>query len=295
VTLEAQDLGEWVVPAIVQRYDQTGFWWIAVSRADPRGWRFATANPGLLDSFLALKDGTPDSIVEFASKSGVLGLCEHGLPQSHGSRLCPLEVKSKTRGRRERYLERFEHWRALATRAAALVALGDRLRIGDAPNDTIWRQAKPAWAGVADRAVFRAAALSAWPTPHARLPPDPLVYERGELGNEITAWLSWAWIQPSLYWGESDLPRFALRPAPLLSAGGLFAAIALQLAERVAEGAAKGRSPAVACAWCGKHVKLERRLGPKRRRQFCGTCRGSGRPAMMRQRERRARKARGRD
>lgn len=76
----------------------------------------------MLDQFLKLADGSAEAICHFASRFGILGLCEqHGQPTSHSAK-CDLIP-----GPSQFWAEPVDRWRFYAEQFQAILRLADEL------------------------------------------------------------------------------------------------------------------------------------------------------------------------
>lgn len=234
-------------------------------------------SPTMLNAFLRLADQVPEAIADFATRYGVLDICEHGLPSSHnrtadnrirGKGLHPfLATMSQEMvdgpsefhcggrllpGRRGNWhWEPLEAWRASARFARAILFIAKDLREGKSATDDAWAQ------------------LGAGPS----LPMSPverLGYQRSVLGRTVTHWLALGGVMPVLTWGiQSWRPRSAAQiddyaaPRIEFEAAGLFGALGLQLAMAIGYG--KGIA---ICSGCGK-LYFPKRAPSAGRRNFC--------------------------
>lgn len=89
-----------------------------------------TPNPnlhGLLDEFVKLADRRPEDILTFAQRWGVLGLCEHLVPEASCSHGC-----------RDNWLEPISAWRNYARRVQAILLVASKLHEGRVGAETDW-------------------------------------------------------------------------------------------------------------------------------------------------------------
>lgn len=99
--------------------------------ADSRDWELDThpENDGLLSGFLQLAEAsaTPEDVLAYARRYGLLLLCEHGRPWTHTLPYCPAVC--------HREGEPVEAWFQLARRLRALLAVAAALREGKTSRD----------------------------------------------------------------------------------------------------------------------------------------------------------------
>jgi hypothetical protein len=253
-------------------------------------WHSASAQPELLERFSALRDATSSEIVRFAKKWGVLGLCkEHGLPRTHAlgeftnvgrNQLCP-RVPQGRRGPRaigkstDIYVERFDHWQSLAARAGAVLEAAKLLYASKVVPRDLWRpiasnssETPPCTTAELQDRWVRKRGLS-----EKELSVELLSRQREDLGLAVDEWLLMSDVRPRFWWLENERPLVDFQPGPAGSQmGGLFAALALQLAYRVSRA---GR--VIECVECGKIEEPTRAPRPGER-TFCRDCRAAGVP-----------------
>jgi hypothetical protein len=208
----------------------------------------------MFEGFLALTEAQPERIREFAERWGMLGICEHGLPDSHN----PPPVGAYT-GRQywcvplgwynedRQCYEPIAIWRAFACEAYALARIGHRLMLGMVGE-------AEEWAIVYGRSGRRA------PWWEQTVEGEKMIVAR-----VVNEWLRIGNVRPVVEWRPR---RKYERPAVRFGgSSGLFGALALQLALAVA-----GMEGLAVCSHCRAEYMPQRR--PKAgQRNFCLECR----------------------
>lgn len=219
----------------------------------------------LLDRFVSLSNGSASAVKKFASKYGVLGICEHGLPCTHQS-CVPINsgwscmpmgwgrgdmANSPTHDP----WEPLSSWFSYSARARALLNIAARLHQGKCGLVNDWQQIH-----------------GTTPSQSLDNPSNDnekrLLIEKWILTGELNHWLSVGGVRPLIEWG---LGKGSTQPRIVLSSGrlpfGLFGAIGLQLLSAVA------RSDGLdVCCGCGTAYMPGRRPNPNRR-SYCPNCR----------------------
>jgi hypothetical protein len=227
--------------------------------------RWRTPARGLLPAFARMANAQPEEILDFTSRWGLLGLCEHGVPSSHNPP--PLRGGGHSGERTWCYpteQERIEDWRHFSSQARALLAIAVRVYRRKPGHPADWR-------------TVYARSPSPEEAPWWERTPNA---DARMLGLVIEEWLYLANIRPQFRWSE-EVGGFGFD----LGAPGLFAHLARELAFTVA------RFDGLAvCSGCGYPYVPERR--PRQDRlNFCSTCQDRGVPARLRKRKERARDA----
>jgi hypothetical protein len=250
--------------------------------------------PELLSDFVALADAPSGQYARYASRWGMLGLCNHMLPTDHPEhqplkqflgQTAGLELPSEGLCYSHQHQEGLDGWRYWARQARAVIELASALRKRHRGNPRRWEdlfELGP-WS---QREVFRAAEtnlldLYMGPSVRALRGPAPMVVERREA---ITAALDfWAWVaglRLSLRWETG-------RPESVWTGSGLFGAIGLRLHLAVT-----GAAGWAACSGCGSQHIPSRPTA--RTRSFCSDCRLKGVDRRLAQRDLRERRRRSR-
>jgi hypothetical protein len=228
--------------------------------------------PGMLQAFLDLADASPDAILSYALRWGVLVICDkHGLPASH----VPRKLFSRDALERPQcqplayenyqFWAPLEAWRHFSRKMRAILDIAARLYRGGTA-------AREQWAIVYEWSkVPFPETPPPWATSH-----DLLVGERALLGSVVAELLELGGVQPSFFWVDES-PRLTF------ASGDLFGALALELALAV------GRTDSLAaCSGCGMtYMPGKRRRGG--RRNYCESCQKRGVPVRDAARDYRAR------
>ncbi|HXG66630.1 MAG TPA: hypothetical protein VNO70_16135 [Blastocatellia bacterium] len=297
--LEAPPL---IVPARVELDGARLAWRL---RDGEQEWRRVHPGKNLLVDFVNLADGPDETIEWYASRWGVLGICEHGLPASHNPppfpvprekqkiaaklyhagiapRRLPLPASWEVpwcypRGWPYDCRESLDVWRRLSRQARAILKVADALHAG--------------WAGeLADwKAALRAKARDPWWKVFRELKPREQIEAGWQvLEKEVNAWLVTGNVRPQLYLVKG-VPSLKLisggDPAIQVIYGGLFSALSAQLLFAVS-----GTQGFAFCSGCGDLYHYEKRRPKSGQHHFCPDCRegnrGSMRLASARYRER---------
>jgi hypothetical protein len=246
------DSMDWQPPGWIRVRNGNLEWgWIKDGTISPRRIR---PDRAMFERFLGLASASETAIARYATKWGMLFICEHGLPASHkahehdGSGGCPLITRSPNE-----YWEPIARWRHFSRQAKAILSIAGRLTVDERPGR------KEDW-----RVIFEDQIL--WQ------PWDPGVdVDRLMLRSVINEWLSMGRVR--LEFDFSGSASVALvRPR----GSGLFGALAVQLA--LAVGKSNGIGTCDGCG--GEYSPVERR--PKAgQRKFCKKCRVKGIPKKL--------------
>ena len=205
---------------------------------------------GMLDAFVRIADAS--SVLRFAERYGVLGICEHGLPDSHA--LPPLPIPDRWPGCRAwkeldylLYAEPVDIWLRFVAQMRALLSLAVDLRAGSPGRTDDWRLAysQLLWREeIAPLALLTAG--------------QEVEQDRVMLAERISTWMQFGNVRPGLFWNDS-LPAFDLT-------GHTFGMLGIQLL--FAATRAQGIS---ICDGCG--MPYARKSKPRKdRRNFCSNC-----------------------
>jgi len=245
---------EWQAPAWV-RADGPFLLWQPGSHAP-----LVAPRKGMLEAFLALGDAPPQRIAAFASRWGVLGICEHDLPCSHnpppiGAYNGPVYWCSPLgwyADDRQPY-EPIATWRAFAREAFGVTRIAHRLMLGQVGE-------AEQWAIVYGRSGRRAP----WWKPSVE-------GEKLIVARVLNEWLRLGSVRPVMEWRPS---RKHERPAIRFGgSSGLFGALALQLALAI------GKLDGLAlCVHCRAEYMPAARSPKAGQRNFCPDCRKAGIP-----------------
>lgn len=221
------------------------------SSRDYWGVKLVPPGKGVLRQFVGLADASPDRILAYARRWGVLGICDqHGLPGNHpGPRVrdgkveycwpCGWDGRSGW--------DPLLAWRQHADDARRILLLASRTRDADAPY-----------------------------APHS---------DWEQLAIRVNFWLSWGNVRPWLVApGRGDIARlrlvFASEWQIVNPEFPLFGVLGMQLAFAVL-----GERGLIACSYCGNLFEPKRRPRPNQNHP-CERC---GRRAMNRENKRRQR------
>jgi hypothetical protein len=221
---------------------------------------------GMLDSFIRIRNDA--SVLRFAERYGVLGICQHFWPNPHydtNGRLCgPQEAEIEPKKRA--YWEPTHRWRELAVQGRALAEIAAKLYGSKGANATEW--------GLA----FQRAGTDEWAEVAARQTPED---QRVWLAMEVNRWLAWGRPELRLIW-----PAAKTEPTIEIVAT-TWGTLALQLLTTVA------RYRVVAfCDICGEDYypdKYRPRVGQRR---ICGKEECRLKADALRKREERERRRR---
>jgi hypothetical protein len=239
--------------------------------------RYKIANPpkDILYRFCELAKASRDEILAFARQYGVLGLCKHGLPLHHRSKIERLRrtgERKKTLLRTvegcDLYLrEPIQSWVGLAQAAEALIQLKTNARTGAWPAGGWLAKKRHTWKRITSQYLDQ---------PHIRLGRIPLedrlnrLPQRDKLqiiSDLVTDWLAVSAVRPTLTVVGEEL-RFTFL-ADTLGFPNLFGVLAVALAAEMSSRAKMVRCDGTSCAkWC--------ELSPNaslHRRHYCPKCR----------------------
>jgi hypothetical protein len=221
--------------------------------------RAVQPGPRLLEDFVELADRTPEEILRYARRWGVLELCDHDQPACHAHLQCV------PRGTGTRYLEPVSCWYKYAALFGSLLRIASNLADERPGLDADWE------------IVINA--LDQVQNPF---------YQRRGLGPDLdklqvilNSLISMSGVKPFLFrergkWSVNFSGGFVI-------ACGLFGALVcrLMLAATCTQGLG-------VCSACGRGYLPSRRPNPNRR-SYCDTCRRDKIPVRDAQRDRRAR------
>jgi len=293
---------EWFVPEDIELRRDRLCWRPSKPSSEFPGFTYAytkrTPGPGVLEHFVALSDAPDEDILRYARHWGVLTICHHGLPASHGDHCRPMTLPG-----RGRYVfwEPIESWRYFARHAKGILemaaatyngqvierAMTGRLfpmpplakRSGARPpvvrrrRDRKIRLDRQLYVRHERKNIFEhwfAGILEPHPTDFAVHPPgkaEALARQRAFVSYAVNCWLNWGRARPQIDW-DGPTPTIELTTGGILPmyADRLSGALALQLAYAVAssEGVAT-------CFACGRFYTPVRRPAAGRR-SFCPAC-----------------------
>jgi hypothetical protein len=197
----------------------------------------------LLLRFVRLADASSEDICGFASRWGVLGICEHGLPSSHnppppfGVHDGPDYSCRPPGDDIGVYWEPIEPWRHLARQARALLNIAARLHEGELGKAADWR------------VVYE---RSRGGGPFGKRYRGSLVVERIVLADCVNELLLLGNVRPALSWGPGK--SHSSKAEVSLRGWGLFGVLAVQLLMAVSRTAGLAT-----CSYCGESYSPTRR------------------------------------
>lgn len=268
--LERQAVGSsapdvsWLAPTDLEIADGS----IVAAATTP--WRSVESGRGIFTAFLRLGDAPGEQLLLYALKWGLLGLCDHGLPQTHALATSaagmdfgysdrppacpaayarPVRWPSEPTGRSER----LEWWRKIARDAYAAVDIAARLHKGQPAPAERW--ASLAWAPSRTEMVEIVRSLTLYDGAQA------VGFQKSALAQLANEWLAVGDVRPVIRWWGAGTPAINLRNR------GLFGALAIQLALTVSK--ATGLA---GCDGCGRPL-LDGTIRTDRR-NYCGDCKG---------------------
>ncbi len=208
----------------------------------------------VLRKFIRLAKGSPESILGFAERHGVLNLCfEHKLASSHFRLL-----DDHTPFCFPRRIEPIRVWRAYAREAKAIISIASEIRLGRSGNRRDWVDLHIAREDRRSRRfrLLKGVNRDGYEPAFDRVSPEEA---QTWLSRFVQDWIEEGGLRPKFTWkGKS--------PEITLGGEGLFSELARQVAFGVA--AADGW---VVCTECGSPYSPSRK--PTRdRRNFCPGC-----------------------
>lgn len=258
----------------------------AVELAD--GWLFPSGQgervqvgayqTGLLAEFARLAEADDERIRSFASRWGMLHICEHRMPGTHSSGVVAelasgpwTACSSMVAGDPPLVGEPTELWRQYAGQAGAFLFLADRVKQGLPTKMSDWdplRSLFPHFVLPDDQYPERVRKLTTLPERgvigEIRMVIPQMKDARLALAYGIRKWLRMAAVDVQFDWRS---------PEPTLTFGGrsLFGALATMLAVGIS-----GSEGLLLCSHCRLPYSPTRR--PRGPRHFCGDCREAGIP-----------------
>jgi len=242
----------WPVPDEIElQGDRLSYRWGALDRSSSSG-------KELLGDFVRLvADPDDEAVLTYARRWGVLELCEHGMPATHGRpALSPSSMHRVAwceplgfdpAEEKQVYWEPLAEWRRWSGRAGAILKLAAQLHTGNPTQPQDWRTAldfdrRPA-CGLLDD-----------------FPPD-WTGNKWHIAQEVNGWLALGQSRFAFDWGAGR------GPAVTIGGGRLFGALAAQMMLAVA------RSSGLAvCSGCAVTYFPERKPSTSRR-SYCQECR----------------------
>ena len=255
--------GRLFVPQKIQVDGDSLTWsWVPpwVPQGDEKRVTYRQAKPGMLADFIRLHDANDETILAYARKWGMLGLCEHGLPCSHnqgtsGPSCLPMLVTPlpRQKGSTFRLMEPLAAWRIWSRKAQSFINIGARLNQGKLPRVEDWQMLKDlrdSGLGETEHEPFMETVSNA----------------RAELAYELDGWISIGQVRPRISW-RNDKACFSLDAVS--SGPNLFGLLALNIAVAIASG--DGEKGLAVCSACGDSYIPTRRPDPNRR-NYCERC-----------------------
>ena len=196
---------------------------------------------GILEGFLKLAEASPDTIVRYAKRNGVLLLCHHGYPASHNPGQEPVAHHpegvdlSRVDHCGPCFIEPLKHWRTYSSKAKTLLSIASQIHRDIRPEDKLW--------GVLGRDR-----------------PGEKFSEAELLAAKINYWIRIGGVCPQLEWDQANRARVEVQGY------GLFGALARQLLFAIS------RIKALAfCSGCGLPFQPTRRP-VENQRSWCPEC-----------------------
>lgn len=263
-----------------------------MSREAFAGSRLVSGGRQMLERFADLYKRDDDAIAVFAGRWGLLDICTHGIAAGHPGTQVPVSLGLMGPLTFTYFLradcvqdvsEPISVWRYWSLQCSALLSAASRLRDRRPPAPEDWHALfkMPPWAAYgaspsreAQQRIYEAQQISEERIRSGALGRDS---EREVVAGAVSAWLHLANVGIAVRWEKR-------RPKIVVTAGGLLAGVALQLA--LAIGDADGWA---VCTGCGKFHAPSRVPVPGRA-TYCETCRDSRVPERLASRAYRARK-----
>ncbi len=230
------------------RFEQETPWWE----------RQGSPTKGMLDAFVRID--SPEDVVRFARKWGVLSICEHNLPSSHSvfpwpAKWSPPETCTSLRDSIGAW-EPVERWLHFSSRARSVLSLAAAIHLGERGEDALWEEAA--------EGTFLLSSPNGPAIWHKQI--QTLQGARDAISDIVWEWLRLGGTQPAMKWDESG-PHFVLWAST-------FGNLAIQLMQTVT------RSNGIAlCSACGLPYAREGRRVQTGWRNYCPAC---GRSAALR-------------
>jgi hypothetical protein len=243
-------------------------WWMIYGTGEGSSGGSIKPPRDLLERFTRLADAPDQDIAAFASRFGVLGICEHGAPASHSPGCRPLRCDREGGGQDYYAWEPISAWRHYSGQTRAALNVAACLHDGKAGTAEDWQRI------YARTTIALAGEPVPW-WPRDRHDSFLLAGERFMLGQVLNELLHIAGVSPVVEWHRP-------KPQIVLSGGGLFGQVVVRLAMAVVR-----TSGLAICSGCGAAYSPERRPAPGRR-TYCLTCRERGIPQRDAQRAYRA-------
>lgn len=235
---------EWKIPRAIKLRDGSLEW-------SPLGrYQHVAPDAELLERFLGLATAPDQSILQFARRYGPLGICPHGLPDSHDPGCRPVGWQDG------RCHESLKEWRFYSRQTLALLKITAGLTRDQLPSADDWQ------------AVYeRSEQTAPWWTRGVEV-------ERSAVEDVLQEMLALGSPRLTATWKPGCRPALEIEP------GGLFGAIAIQTCLRAAQSDSLAR-----CDGCTRWFTPPKRKPKAGQRAFCPECRDSGAPARIARRD----------
>lgn len=287
--------GSWQVPNTIELEGDRLVWafqwpsrdgksdqaWSEECSAAARDWN-RRPKPGMLDVFVRLPAESPERILDFARRWGLLSICEHGLPSSHNPPQEPQGIMPDGRVaisgcRPLRYggngpfdelwhWEPLSAWRAFAGQARSILNMIASVRTGKAGRPADVHTAHAGYAA------------TGWEPPSVEA-------TRIVIADCLDGLLRMSRVRPAVRWLDGE--------AGTITLGGdnLFQALSVQLALHATQSDGMALCSACNTAYTPRDRNGQPRRPNPRRRSYCPACRDRGAPqrdasAAYRQRQR---------
>jgi predicted RNA-binding Zn-ribbon protein involved in translation (DUF1610 family) len=207
---------------------------------------YLAAQRGILNEFVRIKDAK--GVGRFASRFGVLGLCAHGLPNSHDKQ-CGLMYVAE-RSWNPVFYEPIDQWINFASCARAMLNVAAALHQGDTATESDWET------------IYRDADGRGDIHELVKLFRDRPTMAKGFLAGRVNSWMGIGDVAPLLHWGDpaSTSPQFRLT-------GGTFGLLAVQLMVSVSK-----TNKVFSCDGCGEAYLRGGRRPTSGNRNYCTDC-----------------------
>lgn len=214
------------------------------------------AVPSMLSEFIDLADAPVERIARYASRWGILHICEHDLPSSHmftGSGRhgdwCPYYARATSR--EGWHWEPLASWRRFSREARAILRVAHSLHSGAPGRPQDWTDivGSAEWAEMADDGEGETAPSLG----------ETVSFDEVVLTYVVRQWLQWGWVNVEFEWSH--------RKSMIQMKGiWLFGALAVHLMQAVA------RIEALTiCSACGR-AYVPARKPTAGRRHYCTHC-----------------------
>ena len=257
--------GSWLAPNSVELdKKKKGLYWGAIPREGKKWMEFRTPKEGMLEEFVQLANSSPEKILRYAKRWGVLMRCPHGLPfalDTQGievSELCQrcwakfskwLVVDPEERVSFEPIpvREPIDLWRRYAREAQSILGLATDLHRDRLGSTEDWGVLLKQYDSDHHLAKRRKAL------------PTSLIAQRADLAKIIQRWPNQGKVRILFKWNADQEPEITY-------GGGFLGALAIQIMLAVSRA-----HSFVICSACGTPFAPKRKPNPNRRR-YCNQC-----------------------